>query len=189
MLQYSAINGQSFSDVCLNTYGTLDDYIKMCNDNGISPNNAPYSGQDVTWDETIIADQTIYKKTTGNGIAFATLAGNNNNNYFQIIGGENPTKYAVNPAPIFIGGGGSGGSNMYIKPFATSYTSSTGGETTITVLALQNKQILQVEREIKPLKASEFIFDSVAGTIQLAGIDPLSAGETLFILYTETITI
>jgi hypothetical protein len=188
MQVYKAINGQSFSDVCLNTYGTLDEYVKLLNDNNLSPNNAPYSGQSIAWDELIITDQTIYKKTTGAGTIFATLAGINNNNYFQIVGGDNPKKLPINPLPITIGGGG-GGSNMYVQPLATSYTSVTGGESIITVLALQNKKVLQIEREIKPLKASEFIFDAIGATIQLVGIDPLSAGETLFILYTETITL
>ena len=64
-----------------------------------------------------------------------------------------------------------------------------GGETFITVIALQGMNILQIEREIKPLKNTEFIFDTVTGTIQFVGIDPLNAGENLFILYTQTITL
>ena len=30
-----ALNGQSNMDICLQGYGTLDDYIKLLNDNGI----------------------------------------------------------------------------------------------------------------------------------------------------------
>ena len=185
MQKYSCFNGQSFSDVCLNTYGSLDEYVKMCNDNGLIPDNVPYSGQIVQWDETIVTDQTIFKKTTGAGITFSTQQSINNNNHFQVIGGENPKVLSVNPAPISVIG--TGGQNMYVKTLSTSYTSVSGGESVITILALQGKTVTQIEREIKPLKATEFIFDYIAGTIQLVGIDPLSVSETLFILYNEIV--
>ena len=43
MTTYYAVSGQSFSDVCLNTYGTLDNYIKLLEDNNLVPDAAPYS--------------------------------------------------------------------------------------------------------------------------------------------------
>jgi hypothetical protein len=184
MPTYNCHSGQSFSDVCLNTYGTLDEYVKLLQDNNNTPDTAPFSNEAMLWDNTVITDQTIYKKTTGAGIVFATSFGLNNNNYFQILGTENPTVLAVNPQPI----NPPGGTSMYIKSMSMFYT-AVGGETFITVIALQGMNILQIEREIKPLKNTEFIFDTVAGTIQFVGIDPLNAGENLFILYTQTITL
>jgi hypothetical protein len=84
MQQYRITAGQSFTDVCMNTYGSLDYYIKLLNDNNVSPDDIPYTNQVVTWDETIIADQTIYISTTQAGIIFATLAGDNDNIYYTI---------------------------------------------------------------------------------------------------------
>jgi len=183
MTTYYAVSGQSFSDVCLNTYGTLDNYIKLLEDNNLVPDAAPYSNEAIIWNESIVKDQTTYKITTGSGEVFSTLFGQNTNNWFQVIGGENPVIIPINPAPVT-----PQGLNMYIKPLSLYYT-ATGGETDITIVDLQGMNILQIEREIKPLKSSEFIFNSITGSIQLIGINPLGVGETLFILYTQTITL
>ena len=50
MNTYFCTLGQSFSDVCLSTYKTLDDYVKLLNDNLLTPNSVPYSAQSITWD-------------------------------------------------------------------------------------------------------------------------------------------
>jgi hypothetical protein len=68
----------------MNTYGSLDYYVKMLNDNNISPDDVPFTDQQIIWDETIIADQTIYISTTKAGVVFATLAGENDNIYYTI---------------------------------------------------------------------------------------------------------
>ena len=65
MTTYYAVSGQSFSDVCLNTYGTLDNYIKLLEDNNLVPDAAPYSNEAIIWNESIVKDQTTYKITTG----------------------------------------------------------------------------------------------------------------------------
>jgi hypothetical protein len=184
MLTYNCISGQSFSDVCLNTYGTLDKYVKLLEDNNNTPDTAPYSNEAVIWDENLVADQSVYSKISSAGITYATSFGLNNNNYFQILGTENPSVLPVNPQPV----NPPGGNNMYIKPMSLDYTAQ-GGETVITIVELQGMNVQQIEREIKPLKKSEFIFNSVTGTITLVGVDPLSAGEILFILYTQTVTL
>lgn len=184
MLVYNCQNGQSFSDVCLNTYGTLDDYVKLLEDNNVTPDSAPYSNEALNWDDSLVVDQTIYQKTTGSGVVYATNFGINNNNYFQVLGTENPTILTVNPAPIIP----AGGTSMYIKPMSLFYTAPSS-ESVITIVDLQGMNILQIEREIKPLKNTEFIFNSTTGVIEFVGIDPLAEGETLFILYTQTITL
>lgn len=65
-------NGQSWSDVCLNTYGTLDNYVKLLNDNSIESDNIPVSGQSVIWDEKVVSNQTTFTKVSQNNIIFAT---------------------------------------------------------------------------------------------------------------------
>lgn len=187
MQQYNAINGQSFSDVCLNTYGSLDNYVRMLNDNGLTPDAYPYSGQAISWDPEVIVDQTIYKKTTGAGVKFATLVGINGNNFFQTVGGENPKVLSINPAPISIGGTGETPNNMYIKPKETQYTSVVGGETSISLTELIGKEIVSVVKELKTLLKTQYIVGPGAGEIQLSGVDPLAPGETLFIYYNEII--
>jgi hypothetical protein len=84
MQVYKAKSGQSFTDVCLNTYGSLDYFIKLLSDNNLSPEDVPVANQEVIWDETIIADQTIYINTTKAGIVFSTMYGTNDNSYYII---------------------------------------------------------------------------------------------------------
>lgn len=188
MQRYNAINGQSFSDVCLNTYGSLDNYVRMLNDNGLVPDNYPFSGQQISWDPEIVVDQTIYKKTTGAGVVFATLVGINGNNFFQTVGGENPKVLSINPAPISQGGTTPPTpSNMYTKTKETQFVSVVGGETSVTLVELEGKEIVSVVKELKTLLKTQYIVGPAAGEIQLSGVDPLAPGETLFIYYNETI--
>jgi hypothetical protein len=76
---------------------------------------------------------------------------------------------------------------MYQKTSSTYYTATTDNQTTFTLGFLQGKEILQIERNIQPLTPSEFSFNSSTGAITLA--NPMLAGELIFILYTEMITI
>jgi hypothetical protein len=158
MLQYNCVFGQSFSDVCLNTYGTMDNYVKMLNDNGINPNDIPVTAQPVIWDETIVTNQTIQQLTNQNNIIFATLLG------FGIPQQQSPTMAT------------------YKETKATSYTATTDGESVITIIDLQGNEMVQIEREIKPLKDDEYIFNSLLGSITLLG-DPLNTDETIFVIY------
>ena len=155
----------------------------MLNDNGLAPDAYPYSGQVIIWDDSVIVDQSIYKKTTGAGIVFATLVGVNNNNFFQVIGGDNPQKLSVNPAPISAGGTGATPNNMYIKLLQTHFTSVVGGETSVTLSELIGNDIVSVIKELKTLIPTQYIYTKSTGNIQLVGVDPLAPGETLFIDY------
>jgi hypothetical protein len=180
MLIFKAINGQSLADVCLNTYGSMDYFVKLLQDNNIAnANQLPYTGQQFSWDETLVKDSLVQISTANGSIKYATSAGSNNNTFY-IVGGT-PTAYQP-PAPsegvsIPIG--------YYQKTSSTSYTATVDGETSITFILLQGKTILQIEREIRPLLISEFSFDKITGVLTLT--NSLSAGETLFILYQEII--
>lgn len=64
MQTYYCQLGQSFTDVTLDTYGDLNSYVKLLNDNDISPNEVPYSGQPILWGEsstntTAVADLAL----------------------------------------------------------------------------------------------------------------------------------
>lgn len=162
MLVYKCYEGQSFTDVCLNTYGSLDYYVKMLNDNGISPEDEPVTSQIVNWDNQLVANQAIQTNLTQNKIIFATLKG----------------KYTINSIiPV----------NMYKDVIQASYTATTEGETVVTITALQNNEIIQVTKGILPLKATEYTFSASTGVITLVGVE-LGLDETLFVLYKKTIS-
>jgi hypothetical protein len=180
MLIFKAVNGQSLADVCMNTYGTMDYFVKLLQDNNIAnANQLPYTGQQFKWDETLVKDGLVQISTANGSIKYATSS-ESNNNTFYIVGGT-PAAYQP-PAPS---GGAALPVGYYQKTSSTSYTATADGESVITFIALQGKDILQIEREIKPLLTTDYSFNKTTGVLTL--INSLSAGETLFILYTEII--
>jgi hypothetical protein len=158
---FSCVSNSSFSDVVLNTYGSLDYYVKLLNDNGISPNDVPSSGQQVSWDENLVVNQSIQTLLTANNTIYATLFGTPNQTIIPIA-------------------------MMYKDTLSASYTASIDGETDITITDLQGSEVVQVIKEIKPLLDSEYTFTSNTGKVTLIGTS-LSDGETLFVLYKKTI--
>jgi len=75
MLLYSALEGQSIFDICLQTYGSLDFLVKLLQDNQIpSISIAPVSGQVFTWDETLTVDQVVNQTSQNSNIIYATKA-------------------------------------------------------------------------------------------------------------------
>jgi hypothetical protein len=70
---FSAVNGQSLFDVCLNTYGTTDLLYKLLQDNNISDlDYTPVSGQVFTYDDSLIIDQGIQNFFNQTGVIYAT---------------------------------------------------------------------------------------------------------------------
>jgi len=74
-IQFNCVNGSSFSDVCLNTYGSMDYYVKLLNDNNLEPDDVPFSGQAIMWDNSLVTDEGIQQQTIANNIIYATDTG------------------------------------------------------------------------------------------------------------------
>jgi len=138
----------------------MDLYVKMLVDNGLEPNDVPYSGQQIIWDNALVNNQSI-QQTTNSNIIYATLFGTPGQNQIPTI-------------------------MKYSEDFNASYTATTDDETVITVTDLQGAKIVQIIKEIKPLKDTEFVFNSTAGTITLVS-SSLATGETLAIIYKKII--
>lgn len=163
--EYRCINGQSYSDVILNTYGTMDLYVKGLSDNNGEPNALPVSGQIFKWDNTLVNNETTTVLINKKSVKYATLIG------FGI---------PVQPNPNM---------STYKDPLSTSYTASADGETTITIAALQGCEVVQVTKEIHPLTTSQYTFNQTAGTITLVGGLSLVKDETLFVIYKKTVQV
>ena len=59
MKQLKVENGQSVYDLCNSAYGTQDQLVRLCRDNGITDMNAPVPVTTVQYDETLVALQGV----------------------------------------------------------------------------------------------------------------------------------
>lgn len=76
----------------------------------------------------------------------------------------------------------------YEQVLETQYTAVNDGETVVILSELINMRVVQIEKEIKPMAMSDFGFNTNNGQINLLNGVTLSAGESLFILYSKLIT-
>lgn len=70
-INFTCRYGTNPFDICSNTYGVLDLYIKMLNDNDIDNDFIP-NGQVLTMDSSLVSDPNIYNETTANDVFFST---------------------------------------------------------------------------------------------------------------------
>lgn len=188
MTTYTAIAGQSIFDVCLNTYGKLDFLYKLIQDNSFGNiNTVVLSGQVFVWDDSLVIDQAINNKFSATGIRYATDIGISGSVYYVTNStGQPATIPSVSGVPPVA-------SKKYQVVYNTSFTSGANGTTVITPLdinggSLAGYDILQIELEIKPLLASQFVWNKSAGVLTLIAGTAVDAGQTLFILYSQIIT-
>lgn len=89
--QYSARNGQSIYDVCLNTYGSYDYLIKLLQDNSFpNLNTYPYTGQQFLYDDALVKDDSVFLTTTINNVLYSTRANGLSSVFYQIIENGGP---------------------------------------------------------------------------------------------------
>jgi len=158
---FNAISNSTIWDIVNNTYGTVDDIVKLMRDNGFdNVNKYPDNGEQFIFDDTLIVNQNVLQSNLS-AKKFATRDRQSTN--------EENMKY-------------------YEQDLATEFTSNVDGLTSISLLELQGMRVVQCEKEIKPLQSSEWSFNSVSGTITLLGGTTLDNGQTLFILYAKTVT-
>lgn len=192
MTTYKAITGQSIFDVCMQTYGTLDYLYKLLQDNGIDSVDVPViGGQTFLWDDSLVLDQGQNTLFADSGIRYCTDAGQNGSVFYVL---QNPVRAIDN----------SGGeqvqtnpyqpsSNVYEVTYSTSYTATSDGITSMQILDINGQpitgfDILQVEKEIKPLVASEYTWDKNTAMLTLNNGIAMFQGETLFILYKKLVS-
>lgn len=186
MQVFNAIAGQSIFDVCLNTYGTLDYLYKLMQDNGfVNINTSVSSGQPFSWDDSFVFNQALNVNYAANGIKYSTDVSGNGSVYYVSNGGDPfVPSYPVSGGPIT--------PQTYQMVLNTSFTSNADGTTVITPTDINGSSIagfdiVQIEKEIKPLLASQFIWNKATGVLTLVG-NTCDNGESLFILYSKIVT-
>ena len=189
MQNYSSISGQSIYDVCLQTYGSFDYLFKLMTDNGISGlNSAILGGTVFSWDDTLIQNKNLNDSFLKSNKIFATDYGTNGSVLFVNIGSANiatPASIVTPSIPI--------NAAKTLVALATQYTSVADGTTSIMPMDasgignLIGCDIIQIEKEIRPLSTSAYVWNKTTGYLTLSGGMQLDAGETLFIIYSKYI--
>ena len=76
MQLFNAIYGQSIYDVCLQTYGSLDFFYKLLQDNNVlNADVAVAGGQSFLWDDTLVQNQQVNQAFAASGIYYSTDIG------------------------------------------------------------------------------------------------------------------
>lgn len=189
MRTYNAIAGQSIYDVCLQTYGSLDFLYKLMQDNGVNGlNEDVLSRQIFVWDDSLVVNQQVNAAFAATSRRYATAVSALGAVYYVVNNGgsivpNTPGNPYIPP----------NNQNMSIVTLATSFTAGAPDTVSATIVDINGNlitgcDIIQVEKEIKPLKANEYVWNSATSTITLLGGLTLDAGESLFILYSKTVT-
>lgn len=177
--------------MCLQTYGELDYLYKLMQDNGIQGlDQEVLSGQQFVWDDSLVVDQQINQAFASTSTVYATSVGDLGSVFFvdTVEGGQT---IQPNPTPVAPEGEGAG---QYSVTLGTSFTSNADGLTVITPLDINGNlligaDLVQVEKEIKPLKASQYTWNKNTGTLTL--LDGLTCDnlETMFFLYSKIVSV
>lgn len=161
-VNFSAVENTTIWDVVNNTYGTSDKVVKLMRDNNIpNVNDYPEVGDIYSFDDTLVENQNNIQSNLAL-LKFATRD--------RTITNDNKmVKYEQN--------------------FPTEFTSNLDGTTVIPLSGLipAGARIVQIEKEIKPLKSNQWTFNPSSVVLTLIGTTA-DNGQTLFIIYAVTIT-
>lgn len=187
MQQYKAKAGQSIYDVCLQTYGSLDYLGKLMDDNGINGvDEDVLSGQVFEWDDQLIVDQGLNLNTLLVSDTYATAASKLGSVFFAFennnptVGGGS-TPIAPPPPPT----------QTTLMTLGTYFTSNADNTTVVNVTDINGNPIIgcdviQVEKETKPLKNIDWVWNKTSSTLTLINGVTVDNEQTLFILYNKT---
>lgn len=187
---YSAVQGQSNADVCLQTYGTMDYIIKLLQDSGIDNINAkPKSQQQFKYNDTLVFNQGVASQFLLNDTIYATDAGPNGSVYYII---EQPVPPTTIKPPVSIPEQPNN-DTMLTSVEQTQFTSSVDGTTVIGLTdkdgnSMAGANVVSVEVEIKPLKTTEFVWNKTLSQLTLVNGAVADSGQTVFVLFTRVIS-
>jgi hypothetical protein len=189
---YNAVNGQSIYDVCLNTYGTLDQLIKQLVESGTGQgvNDVPASGQVYVYDDDLVVAQAVNQAYLLTATRYATVNGTNGQTYYII--NQNPAvpvPVAGNPGPPVTP---PNPATMLTQVNGTSFTSGADGTTVITPFdkdgnSMIGCDIVQIEKEIKPIVNANWVWNKNSGILTLTNGETVDKDQTLFIIYSKQV--
>jgi len=126
---YYALNNQTIYDVCLMTYGTLDQLFKLIQDNDFgSVNNYPLQGQAFAWEDTLVFNEQVFISNTAVATNYATRSAMVGNIYYDIEGNGQPSGGSQVVSPVAPGAGTGSALYDYYLVFNNDVRFSTNGD-------------------------------------------------------------
>lgn len=185
MTEFRAVAGQSPQDVCINTYGKMDNFVKLLLDSGVSSMDAEiYSNQPFVWDENLVSNQATSIAIAAAKIRYATDI-SALGNLFYIVPSGGPI---LGPPPT-----GVPTTNKIDMVFFTTYDCNADGTTAVVVNDTNGNPItgfdvFAVELETKPMKSdgSEWSWNKTTATLTLLGGLTIDRNMRLSVWYKKT---
>lgn len=159
--QFTSSAQSTIWDVVLNTYGSVDQVVKLMQDNGfLNVNTYPKNGTVFNFDDTLVENQNNLQSNLATS-KFATRDRTNTND-------ANMVKYEAD--------------------YQTEYVSNQNGTTVVTVPDLVGMRVVALILEIKPVVSANWSWNPSAGILTLLNGVTIDDEQTLFILYADLIT-
>lgn len=161
--RFTAVDNSTIWDVCLNTYGSVNEIVKLMTDNGYeNVNTYPRAGQIFFFDDTLVENQNNLQTDLASS-KFATMGG---------VGGT----IAPNDNTMGI---------FYSEAFEAEYVSNSDGVTGINLAGIipVGAKMVQIEKEIKPISTNDYLWNPSSVFLTLLNGVTVDNGQTLFIIY------
>lgn len=166
IVQFTAVDNSSIWDIVNNTYGTVDQVVKLMKDNNFANANAyPNLGDVFNFDDELVANDSNNIQSNLSSKKFATRV-------YTTTNSNNPTMV------------------KYEQANQIEFVSNADGTFTIPLSGLSglNARIIQVEKEIKPMKDADWAYNPSSSVLTLLNGQVANNGESLFIIYAQLIT-
>lgn len=164
LIPFTAVDKSTIWDVVLNTYGSVDNIVKLMVDNDYpNVNTYPRNGQVFFFDNTLVENQNNLRSDLGPQ-KFATAGG-----VEGIISPDNNTDMGI----------------LYSETFPAEYKSNADGTTAINLAGIVpiGAKIIQIEKEIRPIEEADYLFNPASSFLTLLNGVTVDNNQTLFILY------
>jgi hypothetical protein len=164
LVPFTAVDKSTIWDVVLNTYGSVDEIVKIMVDNDYpNVNTYPKNGQIFFFDDTLVENQNNLQSDLSPK-KFATAGG-----VEGVISPDNNTDMGI----------------LYSEAFDAEYKSNADGTAAINLAGIIpiGAKIIQIEKEIRPIEAVNYLWNPASAFLTLLNGITVDNNQTLFILY------
>jgi hypothetical protein len=157
---FQAIDKSTIWDVVLNTYGSVDQIVKIMQDNSFpNVNTYPINGQQFQFDDTLVENQNNLQSNLSNS-KFSTRDRTTTNDSMAV---------------------------KYEQIHETDYTSNADGTTIISLPDEIGNRLVFIEKEIRPIELINWSWNQSSGILTLLNGTTIDNGQVLFMIFATLI--